>query len=90
MKNGSIRTAYMVVAGVITISSVSFTIGSGRNKRDVESISTTIKAEQNESQKRELRIQVLERLCERWDERWTNLQAWMARIDAKLEQINKE
>lgn len=90
MKDGSIRTAYMVIAGVVTVASLSFTVGSAGSRRDIVAINANIRAEQKASQKRELRIQVLEKLCERWDERWMNLQGWMARIDAKLEQMNKE
>lgn len=73
MKDGPIRTLYMVIAGAITVASASVSIGMAMGKATTPT-----------QEKLEGRIQTLERLCERWDERWTNLQGWMTSIDAKL------
>lgn len=73
MKSNGVKTVYMVIAGAITVASASVSIGMAMGKANTPA-----------QEKLEGRIQTLERLCERWDERWTNLQGWMTSIDAKL------
>jgi len=88
-RNNGLRAIYMILAGAVTIGSLCFTIGAAKGRGDVITLAASLKVQEEAAQKRELRIQVLERLCERWDERWTNLQGWMARIDAKLEHMKE-
>jgi hypothetical protein len=68
----------MVVAGAVTIASVSLSIGMGIGRSQTPS-----------DEDLEKRVSCLEKAYERWDERWINLQSWMARIDAKLTQMEE-
>ena len=75
MKDGAVQKVYMLVAGAVTIASVSLSIGMGIGRSETPN---QVRLEE--------RVAAMEKLCERWDERWTNIQSWMARIDAKLTQ----
>lgn len=78
MTNGaSIKSVYLVVAGAIAIGSLCFSIGMAVGPEHKE-----------EMKEFEERVSKLEKLCERWDERWLNLQTWMARIDSRLQHMN--
>lgn len=38
------------------------------------------------SKKLRERLTAVEKLCERWDERWKNLEKWMIRIESKIDE----
>lgn len=78
MKNG-IRATYMVVAGAIAIGGLAYGIGVGTSKVH----------RSPEFQDIESRVRAVEKLCERWDERWLNLEKWMIRIETKVDDLNR-
>lgn len=70
-----VRLVSIFVMSCITVASLAFAIGRS--------------AGSNDSPGKELRerLTVVEKLCERWDERWKNLEKWMIRIESKLDSV---
>ena len=72
-----VRMASVFIMSAITIGSLAFAVGRS--------------AGSNDGPNKELRerLTVVEKLCERWDERWRNLEKWMIRVESKLDNVTE-
>lgn len=75
-----VSLASLFVMALIAVASLSFTIGDhvgGESEVSLERMDLLAE-----------RVGTLEKLCERWDERWKNIEKWMIRIDSRIESLN--